>query len=145
MDITKKKTEIIFTDGDLAIITTIKKNLPTTKHKLCLWHMQRNIQKNLSYLKRLKNDKFKEIYEEIILLLNSDNYEDSYSKIVNKLDVVSEQKLHSDIKLNIQKKQLINKKKFILVIKRLLKIIKIITRLDCRNKYFKLFKLPIKH
>ena len=38
---------VIMTDQDLAIITSIEAILPATTHKLCTWHMNKNLVKNL--------------------------------------------------------------------------------------------------
>ncbi|CAG8836490.1 11872_t:CDS:2, partial [Gigaspora margarita] len=45
----------LVTDGDLALISAIRTELPYIKHQLCIWHIEQNIVKNLN--NKLK-DKF---------------------------------------------------------------------------------------
>jgi len=67
--IAKNKLESTITDGDKAIIATIMKTMPTINHKLCLWHLRKNIEKNQGYLNKFKNKKYTKIYTKIVNLL----------------------------------------------------------------------------
>src|SRR5277367_5618593 len=39
--------KVLFTDADPAIVVAIHDTLPTTKHNYCIWHLRRNLEKNL--------------------------------------------------------------------------------------------------
>src|SRR5439155_5323007 len=38
---------VLFTDADLAIVSAIHEMLPSTKHNYCIWHLHKNLDKNL--------------------------------------------------------------------------------------------------
>ena len=38
---------VIFTDADPAMVAAIHESLPTTKHNYCIWHIRKNLDKNL--------------------------------------------------------------------------------------------------
>ena len=38
---------VLFTDADPAMVATIHESLPTTKHNYCIWHIRKNLDKNL--------------------------------------------------------------------------------------------------
>ncbi len=38
---------VLFTDADPAMITAIHETLPMTKHNYCIWHIRKNLEKNL--------------------------------------------------------------------------------------------------
>ncbi|CAG8737046.1 225_t:CDS:1, partial [Cetraspora pellucida] len=39
--------KVLFTDVDSAITVTIYKTIPSTKHNYCIWHICKNLEKNL--------------------------------------------------------------------------------------------------
>ena len=48
----KISPNLLVSDGDLAIISSVKKVLKPKYYQLFEWHLKINIQKNLSYLKK---------------------------------------------------------------------------------------------
>ena len=38
---------VLFTDADPAMVAAIHESLPTTKHNYCIWHIRKNLEKNL--------------------------------------------------------------------------------------------------
>jgi len=38
---------VLFTDADLAMVSAIHEMLPSTKHNYCIWHLRKNLDKNL--------------------------------------------------------------------------------------------------
>jgi hypothetical protein len=46
---------VLFTDADAGMVAAIHETLPTTKHNYCIWHIRRNLEKNL---KRKLNNKY---------------------------------------------------------------------------------------
>ena len=76
-----QKPICILTDGELAIISAVKKCFPETKHNLCLWHIQRNIKKNLGYLSKKNNPAFIKCYDQASKLMYSEEFEKDYFAI----------------------------------------------------------------
>ena len=46
----QKKPKSIITDGDAAMMKAIRKVLSDVRHRLCAWHIEKNMQKHLNYL-----------------------------------------------------------------------------------------------
>ena len=40
-------SNVLFTDADPVIVSVIHEMLPTTKHNYCIWHLRKNLDKNL--------------------------------------------------------------------------------------------------
>src|SRR5690242_618986 len=38
---------VLFTDADPVIVAAIYESLPTTKYNYCIWHIRKNLEKNL--------------------------------------------------------------------------------------------------
>ena len=49
---------VLFTDADPAMVAAIHESLPTTKHNYCIWHIQKNLEKNLKGKLRGEYSKF---------------------------------------------------------------------------------------
>src|SRR5881275_2631227 len=49
---------VLFTDADPAIVAAIHESLPTTKHNYCIWHIRKNLEKNLKGKLREEYSKF---------------------------------------------------------------------------------------
>ncbi|CAG8647060.1 12401_t:CDS:2, partial [Racocetra persica] len=47
-NITINKIQTVLTDKDLAILSSIRNELPHVKHQLCIWHLEQNLVKNLT-------------------------------------------------------------------------------------------------
>jgi transposase-like protein len=78
----KNNPNIILTDGDPHMANAIKKVFPETAHHLCEWHLIRNIEKHLSHLKKNKDKEYLQIYNNIIGLIKSNDFENSFATIV---------------------------------------------------------------
>ncbi|CAG8587499.1 7924_t:CDS:2, partial [Scutellospora calospora] len=48
--------EVLFTDADLEMIAAIHETLPSTKYNYCIWHIRKNLEKNLK--RKLRNEYF---------------------------------------------------------------------------------------
>ena len=46
----QKAPDLIISDMDLALTSAIKAKLPTTKHRLCAWHISRSLKRNFGYI-----------------------------------------------------------------------------------------------
>src|SRR4051794_6016765 len=49
---------VLFTDADLAMVSAIHEMLSSTKHNYCIWHLRKNLDKNLRGQLRKNYDKF---------------------------------------------------------------------------------------
>ncbi len=49
---------VLFTDADPVMVVAIHESLPTTKHNYCIWHIRKNLEKNLKGKLRGEYSKF---------------------------------------------------------------------------------------
>ena len=87
----KIEPKALLTDGDLSIIAAAKETLKT-KHRLCEWHLKRNIAKHLGPLKKSLKHKYAEYENKIAKLLKTENYETDY------IDLINDDNLTKDVK-----------------------------------------------
>ncbi|XP_021763675.1 protein FAR-RED IMPAIRED RESPONSE 1-like [Chenopodium quinoa] len=81
MAIAQPKT--IFTDQDQAMSNAIEKVLPNTRHRLCLWHLQKNF---ISRFRQLKsNEDFKNMFDKCLFGCDDEKeFDESWKYMVQK-------------------------------------------------------------
>lgn len=56
---------VVYTDQDNAIAAGLESEMPEAKHRLCAWHLEKNLKKNLAG--QLETQSFNSIKNELIL------------------------------------------------------------------------------
>ncbi|XP_061336692.1 protein FAR1-RELATED SEQUENCE 5-like [Gastrolobium bilobum] len=84
MDGLQPKT--IFTDQCQAMANAIKRVLPKSQHRLCLWHIGQNAAKHLSYY--LRKPDFKVLFNRCLYNCGSEQeFEEVWARLVTKVDI----------------------------------------------------------
>jgi len=58
-----KQPGLIYSDQDLAITSAIEETLPNTPHRLCSWHIVRNLRRNFNFIKTDQEDLKEKIFK----------------------------------------------------------------------------------
>ncbi|XP_015939633.1 protein FAR1-RELATED SEQUENCE 5-like [Arachis duranensis] len=77
-----KPPSIVVTDGDDAMITAVKKVFPEATHRLCAWHLQKNVTSNGS------EQMFREIFSKWLYVdMEVDKFEFQWDQAANEYDL----------------------------------------------------------
>ena len=85
---------ILVSDHDLALATTLKTYYPEIIHILCQWHIKQSFNKNFSYLSAMNYGYLKEKIITLIWLEDQDTFSRNYEEIIKDLEA---RKLHKSI------------------------------------------------
>lgn len=56
-----KRPQVCVTDGDLSLCKSVKKWFNTSTHYICQWHLDKNLRRHFSYLKKKNTEKYDQI------------------------------------------------------------------------------------
>ncbi|XP_038714387.1 protein FAR-RED ELONGATED HYPOCOTYL 3-like [Tripterygium wilfordii] len=73
-----KRPKSIITDGCLAMAAAIRSEMPNARHRLCEWHLERNIQENLH------NEEFTKEFKWFTRMSNETRFEQAWSDLLGK-------------------------------------------------------------
>ncbi|XP_052110239.1 protein FAR1-RELATED SEQUENCE 5-like [Arachis duranensis] len=75
-----KKPCVVVTDGDKAMRAAIAEVIPTTKHRLCCWHLEKNC------VQRVKETEFCKVFQKVLYAnLDINEFEDFWKTLVESL------------------------------------------------------------
>ncbi|XP_021721975.1 protein FAR-RED IMPAIRED RESPONSE 1-like [Chenopodium quinoa] len=84
----------IFTDQDLAMSNAIPEVYPNSRHRLCLWHLQKNFVSHFGTLKT--NPEFKNMFHKCLSGCDSESdFEDCWHKMVQKHGLEKKECIHA--------------------------------------------------
>ncbi|XP_021758890.1 protein FAR1-RELATED SEQUENCE 5-like [Chenopodium quinoa] len=84
----------IFTDQDLAMSNAIPEVYPNSRHRLCLWHLQKNFVSHFGTLKN--NPEFKNMFHKCLSGCDSESeFEDVWNKMVQKHGLEKKECIHA--------------------------------------------------